>query len=52
MISPCESLEAFESKLLTLPSERVILKRFESNSEEKIQHLSILSQRAKDYLGT
>ena len=29
-----------------------VLKRFESSSEEKIQHLSILSQRAKDYLGT
>ena len=29
-----------------------VLKRFENNSEEKIQHLSILSQRAKDYLGT
>ena len=29
-----------------------VLKRFESSSEEKIQHLSVLSQRAKDYLGT
>lgn len=28
-----------------------VLKKFENNSEEKIQYLNILSQRAKDYLG-
>jgi uncharacterized protein YukE len=29
-----------------------VLKRFEDNSEEKIQHLNLLSQRAKDYLSS
>jgi len=29
-----------------------VLKMFEYNSEEKIQHLSILSQKAKDYLNS
>ena len=29
-----------------------VLKMFEHNSEEKIQHLSILSQKAKDYLNS
>jgi len=29
-----------------------VLKIFENNSEEKIQHLSILSQKAKDYLSS
>jgi len=28
------------------------LKMFEESSEEKINHLAILSQRAKDYLGS
>ena len=29
-----------------------VLNRFENSSEEKIQHLNVLSQRAKDYLGS
>ena len=29
-----------------------VLKQFENSSEEKIQHLTVLSQRAKDYLGS
>ena len=29
-----------------------VLKHFENSSEEKIQHLNVLSQRAKDYLGS
>lgn len=28
------------------------LKQFENSSEEKIQHLNVLSHRAKDYLGS
>lgn len=29
-----------------------VLKQFENNSEEKIQHLTVLSHKAKDYLGS
>ncbi len=29
-----------------------VLKMFEESSEEKINHLAVLSQRAKDYLGS
>jgi len=29
-----------------------VLKQFENSSEEKIQHLNVLSHRAKDYLGS
>lgn len=29
-----------------------LLKQFENSSEEKVQHLNILSHKAKDYLGS
>jgi uncharacterized protein YukE len=29
-----------------------VLKMFEESSEEKINHLAVLSQKAKDYLGS